>query len=188
MQRTSDDIDYQSHNLWILDEKLAYHHYLASDKSLNSINALETESDKEPDIIIFDKPFAFTDENKQPYSDVTIIEFKRPGRDYYGKNDDPIQQVIEYMEDITSGKIRTKDGVSFDAKEGMRFFGYILCSMDEKIHKFAKQRDFKIAPDGMGYYKYLDSYKAYVEIVPYTKMLQNSKQRNQILFDKLFMR
>lgn len=188
MQNTSDDIDYQSHNLWIIDEKLAYHYYLASDKSLNSMTSIVSESDKEPDIIIFDKPFAFTDENKQPFGDITIIEFKRPGRNYYTKNDDPIQQVIDYMEDITSGKIRTKDGVSFEGRDSMRFFCYILCSMDEKMHKFAKQRDFKNAPDGMGYYKYFDSYKAYVEVVPYTKMVQNSKQRNQILFDKLFMR
>lgn len=187
MQNTSDDIDYQSHNLWIIDEKLSYHYYLASDKSLNVAKSIETGSDKEPDIIIFDKPFAFTDDNKQPYGDITIIEFKRPGREYYGKNDDPIQQVIEYMEDITSGKIRTKDGGLFEGNDSLRFFCYILCSMDEKIHKFAKQRDFKKAPDGMGYYKYLESYKAYVEIVPYTKMVQNSKQRNQILFDKLFM-
>ncbi|WP_333861587.1 hypothetical protein [Clostridium sp.] len=30
MTKTSDDIDYLQHNLWIIDEKLAYHHHLAS--------------------------------------------------------------------------------------------------------------------------------------------------------------
>ena len=36
MQQTSDDIDYTSHNLWLIDEKLSYHYYLASDKKINS--------------------------------------------------------------------------------------------------------------------------------------------------------
>lgn len=32
MQQTSDDVDYTAHNLWLIDEKLSYHYYLASDK------------------------------------------------------------------------------------------------------------------------------------------------------------
>ena len=31
LKKTSDEIDFEDHNLWIIDEKLAYHKYLASD-------------------------------------------------------------------------------------------------------------------------------------------------------------
>jgi hypothetical protein len=61
-----------------------------------------------------------------------------------------------------------------------------LCDIEDKVKKYAKVFDFKASPDSMGFYKYLDNYKALVEIIPYTKLIQDSKQRNKILFDKLF--
>ena len=36
MKCSSDDIDYESHNLWLIDERLAYSSYVASDVSLNT--------------------------------------------------------------------------------------------------------------------------------------------------------
>lgn len=186
MQNTSDDIDYTAHNLWLIDEKLSYHYYLASDKKIKSMTPIKSDSNNEPDIAIFDSPFAFTDENQQPFRNITIIEFKRPGRESYSQEENPIQQVIDYMDDITNGKIKTKDGLTIDGNENIRFFCYILCDVNEKIKKYAKQKDFKPTPDGIGYYYYLNNYNAYIEIVPYLKMVQDSKKRNKILFDKLF--
>lgn len=186
MTRTSDDVDYLQHNLWIIDEKLAYHHYLASDTKLKSMSEIECESGKEPDILIFDSPFAFTDEDTQPYRNITIIEFKRPGRENYTDEENPIKQVKEYMDDIIEGKIKSKDGEFLSDTENIRFFCYILCDIDNRMHKYAKLEDLKKTPDSMGYYKYIDSYKAYMEIIPYNKLIQDSQKRNKILFDKLF--
>lgn len=186
MVKTSDDIDYLHHNLWIIDEKLAYHHYLASDMKLKSMNILQNESGKEPDILIFDAPFAFTDEDEQPYRNVTIIEFKRPGREHYQEDDNPIRQVKEYMNDISEGKIKNKDGEYLENTEDIRYYCYIICDMDASMKKIAKMEDMKKTPDQMGYYCYIESYNAYMEIIPYQKMIQDSKKRNKILFDKLF--
>lgn len=186
MQSTSDDIDYSSHNLWLIDEKLSYHYYLASDKKIKSMTPLITDSSDEPDIIIFNSPFAFTDEIDQPFRNVTIIEFKRPGRKDYNDVENPIQQVIDYMDDIIGGKIKTKDGFLIDGNDNIRFYCYILCDMTDKIKKYAKQKDFKKTPDDLGFFYYLSNYNAYIEIIPYNKMIQDSKKRNKILFDKLF--
>lgn len=186
MQNTSDDIDYTSHNLWLIDEKLSYHYYLASDKKIKSMSPIQSDSKNEPDITIFDAPFAFTDEDQQPFRNVTIIEFKRPGRENYNEKENPIQQVIDYMDDIINSKIKTKDGLFISGNESIRFFCYILCDVNENIKKYAKQKDFKLTPDCLGYYYYLSNYNAYIEIMPYNKMIQDSKKRNKILFDKLF--
>lgn len=186
MQQTSDDVDYTAHNLWLIDEKLSYHYYLASDKKIKSMDPIQSASKNEPDIAIFDSPFAFTDESEQPFRNVTIIEFKRPGRESYGDSENPIQQVIEYMDDFTNGKIKTKDGLTIDGNSNIRFFCYILCDISEKLKKYIKQYDFQETPDGQGYYFYSKNYNAYMEIVPYNKMIRDSKKRNKILFDKLF--
>lgn len=186
MTTTSDDIDYLQHNLWIVDEKLAYHHYLASDTKLKKMTEIECESSKEPDIVIFDSPFAFTDEEEQPFRNITIIEFKRPGRTNYTDTENPIMQVKEYMDNIVEGKIKTKDGEFLNGTENIRFFCYILCDLDTSIQKLAKMENLKVTPDNMGYYQYIDTYKAYLEIIPYNKLIQDSRKRNKILFDKLF--
>ena len=186
MTKTSDDIDYLQHNLWIIDEKLAYHHYLASDMKIKKMEEVENNSGKEPDLIIFDSPFAFTDEEEHPYRNITIIEFKRPGREHYNDAENPIRQIKEYMDDIVEGKVKTKDGEFLNGTENIRFFCYIICDVDLSIKKLAKLEDLKVTPDNMGFYKYIDSYKAYLEIIPYNKLIQDSKKRNRILFDKLF--
>ncbi len=186
MTKTSDDVDYLQHNLWIIDEKLAYHYYLASDTKLKSMNEIQCDSGKEPDILIFDSPFAFTDEESQPYRNITIIEFKRPGRENYTDKENPIKQVKEYMDDIIEGKIKSKDGEFLSDTGNIRFFCYILCDIDITMRKYAKMEDLKKTPDNMGYYRYIDSYKAYMEVIPYNKLIQDSQKRNKILFDKLF--
>lgn len=44
-------------------------------------------------------------------------------------------------------------------------------------------------PDGMGYFRFYVAealeYKAYIEVLPFQKVIKNAKERNKILFDKL---
>ena len=153
---------------------------------IKKMEEVENNSGKEPDLIIFDSPFAFTDEEEQPYRNIMIIEFKRPGREHYNDAENPIRQIKEYMDDIVEGKVKTKDGEFLNGTENIRFFCYIICDVDLSIKKLAKLEDLKVTSDNMGFYKYIDSYKAYLEIIPYNKLIQDSKKRNRILFDKLF--
>ena len=71
LRQVSDDIDYNEHNLWMIDEKLSYHEYLASDKELRQMDIIESESKQRPDIIIFDCPFALV-EDDPPFKSVVI--------------------------------------------------------------------------------------------------------------------
>jgi len=75
---------------------------------------------------------------------------------------------------------------AFAGDSEMSSICYILCDINDKIKKYVKQKDFKTTPDGLGFYYYLNNYNAYIEIMPYNKMIQDSKKRNKILFDKLF--
>ncbi len=77
LRKTSDDVFYDEHNLWLLDERLIYHAFLASDKSLRSNPQVNTDSRKEPDLLIFDKACAFTTGSDAPFSAITIIESHR---------------------------------------------------------------------------------------------------------------
>ncbi len=185
MITTSDDIDYNKHNLWIIDEKLAYHYYLASDKPISTYKDIESDCPKEPDIAIFEPAFALTGDSKDAdINNITIIEFKRPGR----SDEDCVDQVVGYIKRIRDGRCKDKDGRVLGEMNGkfIRFSCYILCDITVKMSEFLEGRNFRKTPDGNSYYQYYDGYNAYIEVLPYSKMINDSKRRNKILFDRLF--
>jgi len=185
MLTTSDDIDYTKHNLWIIDEKLAYHYYLASDKPISTYKDINSNSGKEPDITIFGPAFALSgDSRDSDVNNITIIEFKRPGR----SDEECVDQVINYIKFIRDGKCKDKNGHVLAEMNGqsIRFNCYILCDIPAKMTDFLEGRNFRKTPDGSSYYQYYDGFNAYIEVLPYSKMIKDSERRNKILFDRLF--
>src|SRR5690606_13221517 len=81
-------LEYEDHNLWILDDRLAFYSYLKSDKPFKAFLA-DSDSGREPDIaVVFDRSLAFDREGTD--EPIIIVEFKRPGRTSYGHDDNPI--------------------------------------------------------------------------------------------------
>jgi hypothetical protein len=191
LKSTSDDISYEDHNLWLIDERLAYHTYLASDIAFKSIEPAEVNSEKRPDIVLFndyfDNRFVFSERKKTPFPSIVIVEFKRPMRRQYNKNeDDPVNQIIDYIVKIKNDKKRLKNDRQFNLRENIPIYGYIVCDLTSGLKSIlANNRDFQPTPDGMGMYRYFNNLSTYIEIISYDKLLEDSKKRNQILFDKL---
>jgi hypothetical protein len=94
MKHTSDDVPMDRQNLWIIDEKLTYHSFLASDVRLKDMKYLENPSASRPDIAILNHPLAFTD-GSQPLTSMVIVEFKRPDRNDY--EEAPVDQVYRLV-------------------------------------------------------------------------------------------
>ncbi len=185
LRKTSDEIDYEKQNLWIIDEKLSYHKYLASDIPLNKIEFVHSNEKKRPDIIIFNEPIAFVDD-LPPYSSVVIVEFKRPMRkDYSVEDDNPIAQIYGYVENIKSGKKQDINGRPISVTENTPFYAYIICDLTTKIREIAKYFDLTKSPDNLGYFGYNKELKTYVEIISFDKLLSDAQKRNKVLFDKL---
>ena len=185
LRATSDDLEFDQQNLWLIDEKLTYHYYLASDTELSKMKAIDSASRNRPDVLIFDRPAAFA-EGEFPFQSIVIIELKRPQRkDYSGEEKDPCEQVYAYIEDILAGKVIGEDNQHLQVSEKIRFYCYILADMTPQLKKLAKRNEFYETPDGLGYFKFSQNYNAYVEIVSYRKMLEDAKRRNRVLFEKL---
>lgn len=187
MRTESDDIEYDKQNLWIVDEKLSYHKYLASDLQFKKMTAVDvsTEAEKQrPDILIFNGPIAVVDES-YPYTSVVIVEFKRPMRKDYDDEDNPIEQVYDYVEKIRKGQAVTKDGSHMSVPQGLPFYCYVLADLTPKLRKYANNYSLTEAPENDGYFGYNPNHRAYIEVISYQKLLADAKKRNQILFDKL---
>lgn len=181
MRHTSDDIAFEEMNLWIVDERLAYHRYLASDKTLSSMPILDSKRNKEPDIAIFDQAFAYSDSD-EPFASISIIEFKKPDNN----NKNPINQVLEYIDLIRLGKKKKQNGQSFNITEGTVFRCYIICDLTNKMRTHCLNNSLLPTSDNYGYSGYNQGRHAYIEVISYNKLLSDAKKRNNIFFDKLF--
>jgi len=70
-------------HLWLLDERLVFHRLLASDVPPSKIRGFLSNDDNSTDIVVFDPAFSASDDLADLGS-ISIIEFKRPGRNNYG--------------------------------------------------------------------------------------------------------
>lgn len=186
LRATSDSISYNDHNLWIIDEKLSYHHYLASDVQLKRNDQLESESNLRPDLILFfNNPIAVADEETPFYSGIVIFEFKRPMRDDYSDDENPVTQVFNYVKEIKSGKAKTKDGRPFSISASTPFYCYIISDLTPSLRDQAEFYSLRSTPDNSGYIGFNPNYGVYIEVISFDKLLGDAKKRNRILFDKL---
>lgn len=184
LQTLSDEIGFEDHNLWMIDDKLSYHKYLASDKKFKSIEPVNSISSDRPDIIVFNRPFAFANDNK-PYQSIVLIEFKRPMRDDYTDEENPISQINRYAREIIEGEAKDKHNREFDFRENTPIYAYIICDLTKKLRSYAKDGGYRTLPSGDGFFFFNDNYNMYVEIMSFDKILNDSRERNRVLFDKL---
>ena len=182
MIKNDRDVDYEDHNLWLLDERLVFSHYIASDK------AISKEDHKEPDIAVFynEKMFFRNGENVIT-SPITIVEFKRPKRENYPDNENPIQQALRYSRKILDGKYEMPEGVEKVKvnKDNTPVYIYIVCDIVDKIREFADLVNLSVSPDDEGYFGYISKYNAYVEVMSFRKVIEDATMRNKIFFHKL---
>lgn len=182
MRATSDEIEYDNHNLWLIDEKLAYCSFISSDVPFNNDN-----KESRTDIMILDNPVAVSDDDNDggEFDTIVLFELKRPMRDDYSASDNPVIQLYEYVEKIKTGKAKDKYGRDIKVGDGTKFYLYAICDITSSLEKTIRSYSFKPTPDKMGYYLFNDTYNAYVEILSFNKIIKDSKKRNKILFDKL---
>lgn len=189
MRKTSNNIPLENQNLWMIDERLTFNKFLASDKPFCSQKEiLDSSSRLEPDIIsYFNNKLVYSD-NVETCNTIIIIEFKKPGRESYTDNEDPVKQILNYVRAIQSGKIKIADSRVINCTENTQFYGYIICDPCDKISKFAEDNDLFPTTDNLGFVGYKARKKTWIEIITFDKLLKDAKARNKILFDKLFVK
>jgi len=184
MRATSDEVDFSRQNLWVVDERLAYHSHLASDLPLSRLKVVSARAGDEPDLVVFNTPRAFT-ETKSPYQSVVIVEFKRPERNEYPKKEeDPVEQVLRYVRKIKDGGAKDKDGKTLNVGT-IPFYAYVLCSLTPRVKTILSDMDFVKTPDNEGYFKYHQNGGCYIEVISYDKVLTDAKKRNRAFFEHL---
>jgi hypothetical protein len=181
-RRDTEALDYEQHNLWILDERLNFTEYVASDLPIDG-----ARTDRS-DVTIFNRRIAFRGDN-QPSNPITIFEFKKPQRHDFANpssDDDPVQQIIRYVNQMREGRFKTPKGRDILVSENTTFYGYVVCDLPKKVADWLLyEKNFTIMPDAMGFFQWFPNIRLYMEVLSWTKVLADAEMRNKVFFHKL---
>ena len=177
----TDTTSFEDHNLWIIDERLNFTDFVSSDLPLKGNSDL-------PDLLVYNKRVLFRGDNDAS-NPVTIFEFKKPQRDDFvnpSSKEDPVQQIVRYVNKIRDGDGKTPQGRKILVAENTPFYGYVVCDLTSKVEAWLeREKNFKPMPDRLGWFQWLENINLYIEVISWDKVLKDAKMRNRIFFHKL---
>ena len=190
MQVESDEVRFDDANLWLIDERLAFHNFLASDKTLSSMPITGATETLKPDIAslnVYDNPLLVNEGEQLPLASITVVEIKRPMRDDFsgGEKSDPIEQALLYVQKIREGQVMTANGRPIPKSDSIPAFCYVLADLTENLKKRAELMSLKPTSDYLAYFGYNANFNAYIEVISFDRLITAAKQRNKAFFDKL---
>lgn len=190
MRITSDDPASAASNLWVIDERLAFHDFLASDKPIKSMPITESVSPLEPDLLalqVNDGPVLVSEGESLPLASIVVVEIKRPMRNDAapGREKDPLFQALKYLEEVREGKVSTATGRPIPRSDQIPGFCHVIADLTPTVRERCKQASLRPTADGLGYFGYNDNYKAYIEVTSFDRLLNAANQRNRAFFDRL---
>lgn len=187
MRAESSAVPSDASNLWIIDERLAFHDYLSSDIPIKNMQVTGADDLDRPDIAalqLTDNPILVSP-GQPPLASITVIEFKRPMRDDLKNEKDPIRQSLDYLKKIREGKVTTSDGRPVRPGSEVPGFCYIIADMTDSMVENCKMADLQETADRMGYFGFNRNHQAYIEVMSFDRLLQSALERNHAFFDKL---
>ena len=188
MRADSNEIGTDASNLWIIDERLAFHDYLASDKTLKSMPITGSESTMEPDVLatrLVGSPVLASEGESLPLPSIVVIEIKRPMRNDASEDKDPIQQCLEYVNRVRAGGVKTASGRQIPETHEAPAFCYVVADLTPTMVQRCKYASLRPTHDGLGYFGFNEPYKAYIEVVSFDRLVNAATERNRAFFDKL---
>jgi hypothetical protein len=195
---TNDEISYEMHNLWLLDERFLTYKFIASDKSITSIS--QKKSSKEPDVIclsdrpqMFDNPISFGDKSNGELNSMVIFEFKRPGDVAHQKKKsdyrwDFSELILPYFDDfLYSPNKKNYKGKQVIIKKETPKFGFIIIDvLPPALEQYNLDSGWEKTPFGT-FYRMEGKKNLHLEVMTFSKLLEHAKKRHIPFFDKLFV-
>ncbi|QJT09504.1 ATP-binding protein [Oceanidesulfovibrio marinus] len=172
---------YFNHNLWLIDDRYAVYDYVASDMKEYQIACNKYEAqDKRYDIFAAYKDPIGAEHN------VLIIELKRTSEPLSEEND-PVRQLVQYVERIMDGKLTHSDGKRINVSDNTQYFGLVLCDVHNNYFKntMIRRHSLKKRPDSRSYHAVFLESRLFLEVMNYENLLEMAHARNRVFINKL---
>lgn len=170
--KDSEQIDYSSHNLWLIDDDLAYARYISSDRTPEG--NVRKKGDFAHDLLI-------NNENE-----LMVVEMKRPQKKDYDSSKEadtknPVDQLKNQIMDIRErGKIKTSGNRDITIDETSMVRGYILADWNDKLERYLKIEDFILTNfGGQMAYRYYKELNLIIEVLAFDRLVDRASNRNE---------
>lgn len=194
---TGDELDYESHNLWLLDERFVAYKFVGSDTSITSMS--QKKSSKEPDLMLlndkplmFDNPIGFADKSNGTLSSMVIFEFKRPGDvAHQKKKSDYRWDFSELVQPYFDEFLYSQDKKNYKGKHVILNketpkFGYIILDIiPPALKQYNIDKGWNETPFST-YYYIQPQINLHLEVMTFATLLEHARERHVPFFDKLF--
>lgn|GEM_PF-545613 len=181
-----------AHDLWLVDERLAFASGFSSDKRLAAV-LKDSESDLRPDVLLWDVLFGLGPvgqqggtedvEDTEPLSTVFLVELKHPGRENYTPEERIEDQIRRYVAEIKGAriegfgrrKIRVSDDCQFHCLVVADFHGRLADEVSgwDYVHN-RRGRERRLGGDHSN---------VIIQAVEWDYVLSTSRQANKALLD-----
>lgn len=174
------------HQLWIIDERLESHLYLASDQPMDG-----AQGDRPDLFVALDIPSAFSSESARSkgYERIALVEFKKALRDLAKEPTDdlPHRQMMRYAHQILEGEaVHYRTLRPITVSSDVRFYLYAVCELSpELLERLKRDEGFIPTPTGDGAFSVKNDGRYYLEYISLPKLLEDAKARNQAFFKRL---
>jgi hypothetical protein len=169
--KDSEQIDYSAHNLWLLDDDLAYAQYVSSDRTPDG--TYRGKGEFAHDILINNA------------DELMIVEMKRPQKKGYSAVSDsptnnPVTQLKNQIQDVRKkGKVTTSGGREIAIAKDRMVRGYILADWNDQLEDYLKMEDFVITNyGGQMAYRYFTTLNLMIEVLAFDRLVDRADNRN----------
>jgi hypothetical protein len=178
------DVAYEQQNLWLIDERLAFHEHLYSDLTIKRITGGDVDAAERPDLAIYESGFASFHDGGKPPAQLVLVELKQPGRKDASR-DDVVSKTLEYIEKLKSGSAKTEGGAVIDIETTALTTVYILTDWTADFRRYLDREEFIPLPGDVGWYRYRPRQNILFIAMSFERLVESARRRNRIFFRKL---
>ncbi|MDE0105709.1 MAG: hypothetical protein OXN89_25300 [Bryobacterales bacterium] len=180
LRKTNGEVDYNDHNLWLVDDALAFYEFVSSDVSLSANTAAPSSSLRRPDILAF--------KTGDPYEHVSIVEFKKPDRN---DGENPVVQLAAYARLLRQGEPMDVDGVTIPGVDNhIRIDAYAIVTLNRRMESVLCDGpgEMKKVEGEWRWYGAMGNLNMNVEVLDFRAFISRARKRNQAFFSALNLR
>jgi hypothetical protein len=187
-----DEEESAAHDLWLLDERLAFASGFSSDKRLAAV-LKDSDSDLRPDVLLWDVLYGLGPvgqqggtedvEDTEPLSTVFIVELKHPGRENYKPEERIEDQIRRYVAEIKGGKIEGFGRRKIRVSDDCQFHCLVVADFHGRLADEVSGWDYVHNRRGRERRLGGDHSNVIIQAVEWDYVLSTSRQANKALLD-----
>lgn len=169
-------VERSDHDLWIIDERLTFTKYFASDVPFTQLIDGESATTRS-DLLIYDRLHGLGAEGEDPLRRVMLVEFKKPGRRDYEDRYSPQNQISEYITRLQKGEIEDYRNQRIRIAEDCIFYCYVVADIVGKLE--IHTNGWRTTSDGRGRIQDLNGkFRGVIEIIEWADLIKDARLRN----------